>query len=148
MAAARTGGALAILGPARAVVVRVLALGRADTARHRAVHVHEPRVVLALPLLGPVVAVGRQVGALGRAEAARGGALGVHVRGRALALAQLRPRGARLFAIRAHDRAHAAAVRADFLRRPVEHGRPNFSAHALFAFLRMETYQEISREIF
>ena len=50
---ARVGDALALLGPSRAVVVRVLAVRDAHLARHGAVLVHEARVGLALTLLAP-----------------------------------------------------------------------------------------------
>merc|ERR1719258_957532 len=107
--------ALALLRPAGAVVVRVLARAAAHAARDGTVHVHEARVRRALALLEPVVAVGVDVDALRRADAAARRAVLEHVVGVALALALLRPLRARLVEVGADVRAHAARVRADRL---------------------------------
>ena len=72
--------ALAFTSPAWAVIVRILARTRADTARDRAMHVHECRILGALRL-GPVIAIGVDIGAAGSAEAARCRAFLMHVRG-------------------------------------------------------------------
>eukprot|EP00965_Chrysotila_dentata_P224889 6194450-Pleurochrysis_carterae.AAC.1 len=111
----RVVGTLPIDGPTRAVIHGVLALAGADTARDRAVHIHEDRILRALSRVGPVVAVDVNVGAPRRAKPTAGGAVLEHVVRRGLALARLGPRTARLLKVLAEMAARAACVRADLL---------------------------------
>lgn len=111
----RVGRAFAVLRPAGAVVVLVLACAGANFAGDRAVDLHEVHVALALSFLGPVVAVIVDVRALGRAKATGSWALLVHVVRRASALALLSPRSARWVPVAAHQRADTAAVGANSL---------------------------------
>jgi len=59
--------ALAVLGPSWAVVVHVLALWLADSARDRTVGVHEQWVGLAMALLAPSMTIRVDVGTFRRA---------------------------------------------------------------------------------
>lgn len=112
---ARVRGAFAADGPARAVVVRILACALADAARDGAVQIHVAGILVALVVVRPVVAVYIEVGAFGRADPARGGAMLEHVVWRRLALALLRPRGARLISVGTDVVARSARVWADAL---------------------------------
>jgi len=88
---ARVGSAFPASGPARTVVVGILARALADAAGDRAVQVHVVWILTALVVVRPMVAVREYVSTFRRTEPAGGGTVLKHVVWRRLALALLSP---------------------------------------------------------
>ena len=82
---------------------------------HRAVNVHEVRVLVALPLVLPMIAVLGEVRTLGRAQTTGGCTFSVHVGTRYLALPTFRPIWAVAVSIRTRQWTHATAMWAEIL---------------------------------
>lgn len=95
--------------------MRVFASVTTYATCHRAVNVHEVRVLVAFPLVLPMVTVLGEVRTLGRAQTAGGCTFGVHVGTRDLTLPTFCPIWAVAVSIRTRQWTHATAVWAEIL---------------------------------